>query len=100
MELSILCGVKVYMFIFDINETRMMHYQSNINESMSILFKQSFNRVKNCNFTFFKDCFTNADYETIISKKDKDDDDESVIVRPNAEHLAKISSDIEKIMKG
>jgi len=44
MELSILCGVKVFMFIYDQNETRMVHFQSSIDDSLQMIFRRNISK--------------------------------------------------------
>jgi hypothetical protein len=51
MELSILCGVKVFLFALDLHETRILHYQSDKDEKLSSLFRKNIN----------KDFFSNED---------------------------------------
>ena len=51
MELSILCGVKVYMFLYDLHETKVIHYQSEKSDNVNAIFKKNVH----------KEIFTNND---------------------------------------
>ncbi len=51
MEISILCGVKVFMFINDLKETKMVQYQSEKNDNVMQVLKKS----------VCKELFTNND---------------------------------------
>lgn len=51
MELSILCGVKIQMVIYDQYETRMVHYQTDEKDNMQTLYRKS----------TYKEYYTNKD---------------------------------------
>lgn len=59
IELSLLCGVKVFLFLHDKEETKVLQYQSHPEEDLRILFKRNINR----------EFVSNADYERIIAKR-------------------------------
>jgi len=44
MELSLLCGVKVCLFLYDANETKVIQYQSNSNDDIRSVFKRNINK--------------------------------------------------------
>jgi len=39
MELSLLCDVRVFLFLYDQNETKLIHYQSDPRDDLKSLFK-------------------------------------------------------------
>eukprot|EP00347_Sterkiella_histriomuscorum_P013207 403365596 len=45
MELSLLCDVKVYLFLYDQGETKLVHYQSDPLDDIKSIFKQNCNRI-------------------------------------------------------
>lgn len=49
MELSLLCDVRVFLFLYDQNETKLIHYQSDPRDDLKSLFKQNCNRIFYCN---------------------------------------------------
>mmetsp|Transcript_15213 Transcript_15213/g.11062 ORF Transcript_15213/g.11062 Transcript_15213/m.11062 type:complete len:144 (+) Transcript_15213:100-531(+) len=63
MELSILCGCKVQMIIYDQYETRMIQYMSDLKDNFSTLQRKSNS----------KELYTNKDYHKLSNKKDSDE---------------------------
>jgi len=70
MELSLLCDVKVFLFIYDHTETKLIHYQSEHNDDIKKIFKENGSRV----------LYTNDDYLKIEGKRmiNSDDEDEMI----------------------
>ena len=69
MELSILCGVKVYMIMLDLNEKRLLHYQTEMDDILYQLKRKDLTR----------ELYTNEDVSLkytqttyIVSKTDKE----------------------------
>ena len=41
MELSMLCGVKVFMYMYDVTQTKIVHYSSDLKDDFDTLFKRN-----------------------------------------------------------
>ena len=69
MELSLLCGVKVFVFLHDSAETKIVQYQSHPNEDLRILFKRNINREFLSNEDVSTDQHKLIQYDKITSKR-------------------------------
>ena len=68
MELSLLCDLKMFLFIYDKNQRRVIHYSSDQNQDFMELF----------NVTNQREFYTNYDYERVGGRKtDVDFEEES-----------------------
>ena len=69
MELSILCELKMFLFIYDEKQQRVVHYASDPNVDLVELFNQKAQR----------EYYTNADYTALAGREeDFDMDDENI----------------------
>ena len=66
MELSILCELKMFLFIYDEKQQRVVHYASDPDTDMLELFNQKAQR----------EYYSNADYTTLAGREDDDELDE------------------------
>lgn len=47
MELSLLCDIKVFLFLYDMNENKLVQYQTDENDQFVIFDTESCNQVRN-----------------------------------------------------
>ena len=92
MELSLLCDLKVVMYIYDKNQRRVIHYASDANQDIMEIFNEPNQR----------EFFTNMDYEKVGGRKtDVDFAENSDVEKPVPEkNMPKIFSQkrIEALM--
>lgn len=66
MELSILCELKMFLFIYDERQQRVVHYASDPNVDITELFNKKAQR----------EYYTNADYVALAGREDEDEFEE------------------------